>query len=50
MVNGILKNGTHIQCSLSDHHHQEREHCILTNKKLRRIETTEFTRNKQSGN
>ena len=40
MVNGILKNGTHIQCSLSDHYHQEREHCIRTNKKLRRIETT----------
>ena|GEM_PF-2751651 len=40
MVNKILKNGTHIQCSLSDHYHQEREHCIRTNKKLRRIETT----------
>lgn len=40
MVNGILKNGTHIQCSLSDHYHQEREHCIRTNKKIRRIETT----------
>ena len=40
MVNGILKNGTHIKCSLSDHYHQEREHCIRTNKKLRRIETT----------
>lgn len=42
MVNGILKNGTHIQCSLSDHYHQEREHCIRTNKKLRRIETTKI--------
>ena len=40
MVNGILKNGTHIQCSLLDHYHQEREHCIRTNKKIRRIETT----------
>ena len=48
MVNGILKNGTHIQCSLSDHYHQEREHCIRTNKKIRRIETTGI-KTKKSG-
>ena len=35
MVKVILRNGTHIQCSLSDRYHQEREHCIRTNKKIR---------------
>ena len=41
MVKDLLTNTTHlIRCSLLVLHHLEREHCIRTNKKLRRIETT----------
>lgn len=41
MVKDLLTNTTHLlRCSLLVFCHLEREHCIRTNKKLRRIEKT----------